>query len=462
VAEKVLMPKQGNSVESCIIVSWLKKEGDPVAVGDILCEVETDKATIEVESGFEGTMLKTFYNEEDDVPVHELIALIGEPGEDISGYSAGGESDTDGDSVSESSETETPSEEATAQPAFSVPATQVAEAVEGKRIGSPRAMNLAAAKGIDIRTVAGSGPEGRVIERDILNLTKDYPSISPAAIEELIKTGKPLPLKGSGIGGRVLLSDVQSSEAPVCESTIAVAAGGSAVFPGPVEDLKVRGIRKITAERMHDSLATTAQLTLNSSADATALMALRKKFKNSDESLGLQKITINDMVLYAVAKTLPKYPELNEHFLGDTIRRFEKVHLGCAVNTEKGLLVPVFKDAGSCSLKEISGKGKELFAAAHAGKSNPDDLQGGTFTVTNLGSMGIESFTPVLNKPEVAILGVCAVNLKPVERDGEVKFIPYMGLSLTIDHQAVDGAPGAAFLRDLVKAIENIDLLTAI
>nr|WP_221439872.1 dihydrolipoamide acetyltransferase family protein [Spirochaeta isovalerica] len=455
------MPKQGNSVESCIIVSWLKKEGEVVAVGDILCEVETDKATIEVESGFEGTLLKIFYEEDAEVPVHEMIALIGEPGEDISGFSAGGEEESPAENSPSASEgSKSPAAEP-AQAAVQVPATQVAEAVEGKRAGSPRAMNLAAAKGIDIRTVAGSGPDGRVIERDILNLTKDYPSLSPAAIEELFKSGKPLPVKGSGIGGRVLLSDVQNSEAALQPSAPS-AAGAYTAFPGPVEDIKVRGIRKITAERMFDSLATTAQLTLNSSADATAILALRKKIKNSDESMGLQKITINDMILYAVAKTLPKYPELNEHFFGDTIRRFEKVHLGCAVNTERGLLVPVIKDAGAYSLKGISEKGKELFGAAHAGKSNPDDLQGGTFTITNLGSMGIESFTPVLNKPEVGILGVCSVNLKPVERNGEVKFVPYMGLSLTIDHQAVDGAPGAAFLQELVKAIENIDLLTAV
>ncbi|MBN2657409.1 MAG: 2-oxo acid dehydrogenase subunit E2 [Spirochaetales bacterium] len=460
-AEKVLMPKQGNSVESCIIVSWLKKEGDAVAVGDILCEVETDKATIEVESGFEGTLLKIFYEEDADVPVHELIALIGQPGEDISGYAAGGEGHTSDGSAPAAPEERIASAPVVSQPAVQTPAAQPSEAVEGKRAGSPRAMNLAAAKGIDIRTVAGTGPDGRVIERDILTLTKDYPSLSPAAIEELLKSGKPLPVKGSGIGGRVLLTDVQNRDAALRPSAATV-PGAMAAFPGPVEDIKVRGIRKITAERMFDSLATTAQLTLNSSADATAILSLRKKFKNSDESLGLQKITINDMILFAVAKTLPKYPELNEHFLGDTIRRFEKVHLGCAVNTEKGLLVPVIKDAGAYSLKGISEKGKELFGAAHDGKSNPDDLQGGTFTVTNLGSMGIESFTPVLNKPEVGILGVCSVNLKPVDRDGEVKFVPYMGLSLTIDHQAVDGAPGAAFLQELVKAIENIDLLTAV
>jgi len=322
-------------------------------------------------------------------------------------------------------------------------------------------MNLASAKGIDIRTIAGSGPEGRVIERDILELTKEYPSLSPAAIEEMLKTGKPAPVKGSGIGGRVLLSDVQKSEASIAPA-VSQNVLSAEVFPGPVQEIKVRGIRKITAEHMFNSISTTAQLTLNTSADASGLLDIRKKFKNSDESFGLQKITINDLILFAIAKTLPNYPEMNQHFMGDKILQFEKIHLGCAVNTEKGLLVPVIKDAGSYSLKSLSDKGKELFGATLEGKSNPDDLSGGTFTITNLGSMGIESFTPVLNKPEVGILGVCAINLKPVQKEGEVEFIPHIGLSLTFDHQAVDGAPAAAFLKALVLAIENIELLTAI
>ncbi|MGL1890740.1 MAG: 2-oxo acid dehydrogenase subunit E2 [Spirochaetaceae bacterium] len=454
-ADKVLMPKQGNSVESCILVAWLKKEGDAVVVGDILCEVETDKATIEVESSFEGTFLKALYEEDDDIPVHNLIALIGTPGEDITEYLAEVSSDDDSDEDTESS---SPAEKEVV--AVPVPTAVPTEGVEGRKIGSPRAMNLASAKGLDIQTIAGSGPVGRVIERDILALTKEFPSLSPAAIEELLKSGRPVPVKGSGIGGRVLLSDIQNEAviAPVVNTAVA----GQVSFPGPVTDIKVKGVRKVTAKYMFESISKTAQLTLNSSADATALQALRQKFKNSDESFGMQRVTINDLILFAVAKTLPKFPDMNAHWLGDTIKQFEKVHLGCAVDTPKGLLVPVIKDAGSYSLKGISDKGKEIFGAALEGKAVPDDLQGGTFTVTNLGSMGIESFTPVLNKPEVGIIGVCNINLKPIQKGNEVKFIPHIGLSLTFDHQSVDGAPAAAFLKALVSAIENIDLLIAL
>ncbi len=454
-AEKVLMPKQGNSVESCILVAWLKKEGDSVAVGDILCEVETDKATIEVESNFEGTFLKALYNEDDDVPVHNLIAIIGDPGEDVSQYV---NEDESGDTEEETTKKVTADDKVEVAP---VPTVKPTVDLEGRRVGSPRAMNLAAAKGVDITTVQGSGPQGRVIERDILALTKEFPSLSPAAIEELLKSGKPVPVKGSGIGGRVLLSDVQNQSGAEATTTT-VSTRGQVEFPGPVKDIKVKGIRKITAQYMFNSISQTAQLTLNTSANATALQALRKKFKTSDESYGVQRVTINDLVLFAVAKTLPKFPEMNGHWLGDTIKQFEKVHLGCAVDTPKGLLVPVIKDAGSYSLKGLSDKGKEIFGAAVEGRAQPEDLTGGTFTITNLGSMGIESFTPVLNKPEIGILGVCAINLKPVQKDDEVKFIPHIGLSLTFDHQAVDGAPASAFLKALVSAIENIDLLTAI
>ncbi len=454
-ADKVLMPKQGNSVESCILVAWLKKEGDAVAVGDILCEVETDKATIEVESSFEGTFLKALYEVDDDVPVHNLIALIGELGEDLSQYSNDediddSENTSDAGEISENEVKDVP-----------VPTAIPTGNLEGRRVGSPRAMNLAAANGVDIQSVAGSGPEGRVIERDILALTKEFPSLSPAAIEELLKTGKPVPVKGSGIGGRIMLSDIQNKTAEVIEFQT-VSSKDVVSFPGPITEIKVRGIRKITAQYMFESVSKTAQLTLNTSADATALQGLRKKFKNSDESFGMQRVTINDLILFAVSKTLPKFPEMNAHWLGDIIKQFEKVHLGCAVDTPKGLLVPVIKDAGSYSLKGISDQGKEIFGAALEGRAAPDDLQGGTFTVTNLGSMGIESFTPVLNRPEVGILGVCSISLKPIQKDNDVKFVPHIGLSLTFDHQAVDGAPAAAFLKALVSAIENIDLLIAI
>ncbi len=178
--------------------------------------------------------------------------------------------------------------------------------------------------------------------------------------------------------------------------------------------------------------------------------------------MGLQGITINDLVMLVTARTLKDFPEMNAHWLGDTIKQFKSVHLGCAVDTPRGLMVPVIRFADTLSLKALGTESKRLFGKCMEGQIDPEELSGGTFTITNLGAMGIESFTPVLNKPEVGILGVCAVQPKPVMKGDGVEFIPHMGLSLTFDHQATDGAPAGRFLKALVANLENIDLVLAL
>ncbi|MFW5827105.1 MAG: 2-oxo acid dehydrogenase subunit E2 [Alkalispirochaeta sp.] len=213
---------------------------------------------------------------------------------------------------------------------------------------------------------------------------------------------------------------------------------------------------------MHASLQNTAQLTLHSSADARALKALRARFKQSGEELGLGGVNLNDMVMFAVVQTLEEFPDLNAHFTGDVIRRFSGVDVGFAVDTPRGLLVPTVQNAHTLSLAQLSRRIKELAQRAIDGKATSEDLAPATFTVTNLGAFGIERFTPVLNPPQVAILGVNSINLKAVEgRDGSVEHVPHMGLSLTIDHQAVDGAPGARFLQTLSRRLAEFDLLMA-
>ncbi|MDI9641745.1 2-oxo acid dehydrogenase subunit E2 [Geitlerinema splendidum] len=214
---------------------------------------------------------------------------------------------------------------------------------------------------------------------------------------------------------------------------------------------------------MLNSLQTTAQLTLNAYADARALRAFRQRLKISDEALGLQKVTINDLVHYAVVRALQQHADLNATLENETIYQHRRVHLGFAVDTLRGLIVPVIRDAQTLSLKQLAERAAALAAAAQTGKIAPDDLSGGTFTVSNLGSFGIENFTPVLNPPQVAILGVGNISLKPVETaSGDVEFIPHLGLSLTVDHRAVDGAPGARFLQTLARLIAQYDLLWAL
>ncbi|RME56056.1 MAG: 2-oxo acid dehydrogenase subunit E2, partial [Caldilineae bacterium] len=226
--------------------------------------------------------------------------------------------------------------------------------------------------------------------------------------------------------------------------------------------IPVRGVRQVVAERMLASVQSTAQLTLHTHADATRLRALRARLKSSPREMGLQDVTINHLVLFAVARSLLAHPALNAHFQGDAIHQFRTVHLGVAVDAPRGLMVPVVRHAERRSLKNLAEEARRLTEACRSGRITPDELSGGTFTVTNLGAFGVESFTPILNPPQVAILGVGAIRPQPVEEaDGGVGFAPHMGLSLTIDHQAVDGAQAARFLQTLAHNLAQIDLLLA-
>ncbi|AEC02851.1 dihydrolipoamide acetyltransferase family protein [Parasphaerochaeta coccoides] len=477
-AEQILMPKQGNSVESCIILEWRKKVGDAIAVGDIICEVETDKATIEVESTVGGMLLALLRKEGEDVPVMQPIAVVGQAGEKVDAAVFGGEpSGKEVPSVpQESSSSAVPSTSPTAPPVTTsspVSSTPAPSAMSDQG-ASPRARNLASQFGVDVASLAPTGPKGMVIERDVASAVAGHEPVSPAALSTR-QPGIPVPAAGSGIGGRVLVADLSipvislsgSSDAssPSSPASSLASVAASHEYPGPVEETPVKGIRKVTAKRMHESLQSTAQFTLNMYADATNLKALRARFKESDPSLGLQKITINDLVTFALVKTLPEFPALNAHWLGDKIATFRNIHLGIAADTPRGLLVPVLRNAHSYSLAGLSRAAKILVAAAQEGKSNPDDLTGGTFTISNIGAFGIESFTPVVNVPEVAILGVGGISLRPVEDPDDeenVLFVPHVSLSLTIDHQAVDGAQGSKFLKKLADNIAALDVLLAL
>jgi len=404
-ATTVIMPKQGQSVETCLIVSWKKRPGDPVKIGDVICEVETDKATFEVESPAEGTLLAIFHEAGSDVPVLAPIAAIGKPGEKVEGPAA-----------TASAAPAAPAPTAAAPAAIPATARAAAEAPAapgGKILASPRAKAFAAARGVSLAGIRGTGPGGRIIERDVAAAAVSRPAPAPAA--------------GRG-----------------------------------VTEIRVTGVRKLIAERMLASLATTAQLTLNSLADARSLQDLRRKFKESPEEHGLRDVTINDMVLFAVSRALGEHRDLNAHFLGDTIRQFDDVHLAFAIDTPRGLMVPVIRGAHGFGLRALAKEAARLVAACREGGITLDELTGGTFTVTNLGGMGIESFTPILNPPQVAILGVGSIALRPVPAaGGGADFVPHIGLSLTINHQAVDGAPGARFLQTLADCLSQFDLLLA-
>ena len=440
----VVMPQLGNSVESCIIVEWMIAEGDTVAVDQTLASIETDKSTMEVPSTAEGTVLKLLWEEGDEVPVEDPLIIVGEPGEDISGLVPGGD-------AAPAEAAAAPAEQAAA-PEAAAPAFATERATGAV---SPRARALAASNGVDASAITeGSGPHGRVIERDVAAAIAAGPVLTSAARAAGVSAAE-----GTGIGGRVSVADAGRTAEAAPATAVAAPAAAAADFPGASTSAPLKGVRKVVAKRMMESLTSTAQLTLNTTANAAGILAMRKKVKNADEALGLNKITLNDLVCFAVSRTLLKYPVFNAHLEDGVLTEFEQVHLGFACDTPRGLLVPVIRSAQALGLKAFSDEAKRLAGGAIDGSLSPDFLSGGTFTVSNIGSFGIETFTPVINLPQTAILGVGAITPRPtVAADGSIGVEQRLNLSLTIDHQVIDGADGARFLRDLVAAIENIDV----
>lgn len=294
---------------------------------------------------------------------------------------------------------------------------------------------LAEKQGVNPALATPTGPYGRIIERDLRGL-------APA---------------GEGIGGRVL-NGAAPAATPI--TTLAAPAAESSEF----EDVKFSGIRKAISKSMTASLAEIPQLTHNFSFDAGEMLAWRARLKAKAEALGLGLVSLNDIILFAVSRVLPKYPELNAHMLdGATIRKFRDVNLGMAVDTPRGLMVPNIKAANRKSLAQIAAEAKSLARQAQEGSVNPDDLSGGTFTVSNLGSFGVESFTPVINPPQTGILGVDNIIQRPRKApDGGIELYPAMGISLTYDHRAIDGAPASRFAMELCAMLEQFTLLLAV
>ena len=448
-ATPVIMPRQGQSVESCIITKWNKQVGDKVAVGDLLFTYETDKATFDEESQVEGTLLAILHEEGDDVPCLENVCVIGSEGEDVSQFMAAATAPE----AAAQPETAAPAqpEAAPAANAAANTAQVASKAAEGDIKISPRARAYAEKTGVDYRYAVPSGAEGRIIERDIVALREQGVMVTPAASGEYLAGGSRI--EGTGIGGRVSVEDLSAPAA--------AAQPVDAVQAPEYEDVKLTNIRKVIARSMTASLSSMAQLTLNTSFDATELMAYRKKVKENGEKLGLANITLNDMVLYAVSRTLPNHKDLNAHLLEDKMRYFTNVHLGMAVDTERGLMVPTIFNANKLSLNDIAVEAKKCAADCQKGSINPDKLSGASFTVSNLGSLGIESFTPVINPPQTGILGVDNIVTRVKEVNGQIKTYPAMGLSLTFDHRALDGAPAAKFLKELAANLENFSALLA-
>ncbi|MDD4778450.1 MAG: dihydrolipoamide acetyltransferase family protein, partial [Fermentimonas sp.] len=356
----VIMPKQGQSVESCIITEIHKKVGDKVATGDTLFTYETDKASFEELSPSDGIVLKLFFNEGDEVPVLEDMMIIGEPGEDIS------------DLIKNRKDANLTPEDETLMPETSTPETlpELVNAEDQNKVVntenislniSPRARKLAAKEYVDTKLITGSGPDGRIIEKDVTDYLVNRPKMTPLAKRVAADHGKQPISGGTGLAGAYRAADLVNSQYSV---------SGKDFY-----DRKISNMRKIIARAMHASLQNSAQLTHHLGADARRILELRKQVKAANDAGTLNvNITLNDMVCFAVIKALKKFPEVNTHFLDDTKRYFNKVHLGLAVDTDRGLMVPVVRDADDLSISGLSNRFKEVATACRSGNINPDIL----------------------------------------------------------------------------------------
>jgi pyruvate dehydrogenase E2 component (dihydrolipoamide acetyltransferase) len=312
---------------------------------------------------------------------------------------------------------------------------------------SPSAKNLAEKEVLDTNRISGSGPQGRIIERDVLAALENRPKLTALAEKMAREDGLQPQTSGSGLAGRVKSTDL--------------AAPANALYGVDYEDKKISNIRKLIAKSMHASLQNSAQLTHHLGADARRILELRKQAKVALEAGKIAtNITLNDMVCFAVIKALKKFPNVNTHFLGDSIRYFNKIHLGLAVDTDRGLMVPVIRNADDLSITGLANQFKEVAVACRKGSINPEMLaaEAGTFTVSNLGNYGVEMFTPVINLPQSAILGVNTIVPRPKDLgDGVYAFVPYIGLSLTYDHRSIDGGEATRFLKQIAVEIENME-----
>ena len=439
----VIMPKQGQSVESCIIGSINKKKGDTVKKGDVLFSYETDKASFEEEAPADGIVLECFYNEGDEVPVLENMMIIGEAGEDISALLSQHQK-PEAANPEPAPQAETENRDVEQKTSTSHPASRTPHPSFGI---SPRAKHLASKEVVDTSVIIGSGPQGRIIEKDVQAVLESRPKMTPLA-KKMAADENLQAQNGTGLAGKAKSIDLIPS--------------ANAVYAADFEDKKLSNMRKLIAKAMHASLQNSAQLTHHLGADARRILELRKQVKAANESGNLSaNITLNDMVCFAVIKALKKFPNANSHFLGESMRLFNKVHLGLAVDTDRGLMVPVVKNADDLSIVGLCNQLKEVANACKSGSVNPDILsaEAGTFTVSNLGNYGVEMFTPVINLPQSAILGVNTIVPRPKDLgDGVFAFVPYIGLSLTYDHRALDGGEATRFLKQIAVEIENLEI----
>ena len=441
-ATKVVMEALSPTMEEGRLVKWLKNEGDAVKAGDVLAEVETDKAVMELVARGDGVIRKRLANEGDASPVGTLLAVIGTADENVDSIVGGAGAAKPAEAAAAApAEAPAPAAEAAA-PAPAPPAAAPAAppppppppapaamtpppATDGRRPrSSPLARRLASEKGIELSQIRGSGPGGRIIKKDI----ESAPKAAPAAPAPAAAAGKP------------------AKEAPKRFIT----------RDGDYQDISLTQIRKTIARRLSESIGPIPTFYLTAEFDAERAAAVRDDLKELGDEY---KVSFNDIVIKAVASALSDHPEVNAHWMGDHVRHFNRVHVAMAVAIEEGLITPVIFDADRKTIRQISAEAKQLAGLARQRKLTPEQYTGSTFSVSNLGMFGIDQFTAIINPPEAGILAVGGVEPKAVVIDGEVHIRQRMRVTMSCDHRVIDGATGAKFLQKVKLFFENPLLL---
>ncbi|MBQ1081837.1 dihydrolipoamide acetyltransferase family protein [Nocardiopsis sp. B62] len=416
---EIHMPRLSDTMEEGVISTWVKKVGDKVASGDVLVEIETDKAVMEFEAYEDGFLVKQNVSEGDTVPIGEVIGFIADSPDAVP-------EETAAPAAPASEAAEEPKEEAKeeAKPEQSAEPAPAAESTGERPRTSPLARRLAKEYGLDITRIQGSGPKGRIVRADIEAAAKDG-------------------------------SAAQDSQAPAASAPAPAAQAAPAQDDvRGSEEVKTSNVRKVIARRLTESKQTVPHFYLRRTIDAEALKAFRGQINQQLSSTGV-KVSFNDLIVKACATALKLHPEVNTSWINDTLVQHHRVNVGVAVAVDAGLVVPVLHDTDKATLSEISTRTRELAGKARDNKLKPQEMSGGTFSVSNLGMFGIDSFSAVINPPEAAILAVGAMRPEAVVVDGEVAVRNRIALELSVDHRAVDGAVGAAYLKELAEILEE-------
>ncbi len=456
-AKDVFIPKLGQTMEEATLARWLVADGAKVEQGQEILEVETDKALFTVEATARGVLHIGPYKQGDVVPVLAVVAIIGKPEDKFTGAISATSQEIEGTTARV-----VPSERPQGGQPRGLP-LQPATFEQGKVFASPRARKLAEAKVVDLAQVTPTGGGGeRVAERDVVaylanlpqTLSRQEVKVTPVAQRMASEAGVDLrTVTGTGPGGKITKEDVEravSYERQTAEPSLVIGPS-----PEVSERVPLKGVRAIIADRMATSVHTTARVTLLMEADATEFATMRERLKVRVEKEWGYGPGYNDLLAKIVAMALRQFPYMNARLAPDAIERLSRVNLGMAVDTERGLLVPVIRDADKKSLRQFGAEFREIVERARTGRSLPDDLTGGTFTITNLGMYDVLAFTPVINLPEAAILGVGCITPRPVVREGQVVVRQILMLCLVFDHRLVDGAPAARFLQYIKDLIEE-------